>query len=75
MNSDDMVTVGEEKRKQRAGKLAQKMGWDLAVVQENAYSNTIDEVDAARQRLYSLERQKRFWGITIGGKRDESKSR
>ena len=48
MNSDDMATVDEEKRKQRAGKLAQKMGWDLAVVQENAYSNTIDEVDAAR---------------------------
>jgi len=30
MNSDDMATVDEEKRKQRAGKLAQKMGWDLA---------------------------------------------
>ena len=63
------------RREEGAVKLAKRLGREkeLDTVENMAYSDSVNEVEEKRRKLYSAEKQRRILGFNFGGKKDESK--
>ena len=63
------------RREEGAVKLAKRLGREkeLDTVENMAYSDSVNEAEEKRRKLYSAEKQRRILGFNFGGKKDESK--